>query len=198
MTRPMSSRDPVTVAKAAKILVQTGDWRTLPGPDDKTRILTALKSRLPFALGQVPIDALVALAKVPPPGGCYWCSALVQRTPGPELARDEVTIALLGDGCQRCRIRWAAAEVAAREQAYTAGLVAAGFRPIAAGRLRTPEQVDAYTRRLRSLESAKLPPRTPTRWPPQPAATAIRRRLSDPPNYLRRPIRWPADAQRVR
>lgn len=166
----LSSRDPVAVTKAAKQLVQAGKWRTLPGRDDRAKILTALKDRLPFALGLVQVDALVALAKQPPSGGCYWCSALVQRLPDrPELERTADTVAALGEGCATCRARWAAAAVAQQEAAHVAALVAAGFRPEAAAHLRTAEQVSEHTRSLRSLGSAKPPPR------PQPPYYGSRR-----------------------
>ena len=103
----------MVVAKAAKQLVQAGDWRTLPGRD-QTKILAALKSRLPFAVGHLAVDALVALGKQPPLGGCHWCAALIQRSPDkPELDRTPTTLALLGTGCRQCRRRWRVDERAA-------------------------------------------------------------------------------------
>jgi hypothetical protein len=155
----LSSRDPIAAAKASKRLVQAGEWQRLPGRDDQTKILLAIKSKIPWALGQVPVDGLLALTKQPPPGGCSWCSQVVVRTPKPELERTEANLALLGGGCTSCRVRWEAAAVAAREAAHIDQLVAAGFRPQAAANLRTPEQVAAYTRSLRALENAKPPPR---------------------------------------
>jgi hypothetical protein len=164
----LSSRDPIVVTEAAKRLVQAGQWRTLPGRDDKSKILLALKSRLPFALTTGPhIDALVALGKELDPSRpmCHWCAAAVVRTPKPELPRNEINRVALGTPCTDCEARWEQAEVEAREAAHIGQLVAAGFRPEAAKNLRTPEQVTDYTRQLRWLETAKLPPR------PQPSAT---------------------------
>ena len=126
----LSSRDPVTMARAARRLVQSGDWERQIARDDQTKVLMSLKARMPWAVGHLPVDGLVALTKAPPPGGCSWCAAFVQRAPDkPELARTETTIALLGEGCTRCRQRWEidtrAAELvaAARErEALTASL----------------------------------------------------------------------------
>lgn len=102
----MSSRDPVLAARAAKAIIQDGKWRTLPGRDDRTRILLALKEQIGWAIPLLPIDALAALGKEPG-AGCHWCAALLVRDPDKfELPRDEVTLALLGQPCRNCADRW--------------------------------------------------------------------------------------------
>jgi hypothetical protein len=107
VSKPLSSRDPVAVARAAKRLVQSGDWRRQIAQDDKVKILMSLKARLPFAIGVLPVDGLVALTKQPPPGGCHWCACFVQRAPDKtELERNETNLALLGQGCRSCQARW--------------------------------------------------------------------------------------------
>jgi hypothetical protein len=182
-----SSRDPVMVARAARRLIQSGDWQQRIANDPRTKVMMSLKAKMPWAVGHLPVDGLVALTKE---SGCHWCAAVVQRLPDrPELEHTEANLALLGEGCQGCRTRWEAAAVADREAAHVDQLVAAGFRPQAAANLRTPEQVADYTRRLRGLETAKLPPR------PRPSASSARRRRnSDPPYYIRGS--WPAEGTR--
>jgi hypothetical protein len=168
-------RDPVLVAVEARRLIQSGVWQRLAASSDHERILTMLRARLPAALGLLPTAALFALGKQPPPGGCHWCSALVQRLPDlPELDRTPATLALLGEGCRRCQHRWQVdARVAAlideaREEAR-----------LAAGTPRTPEQdLPAPT--------ASLPPLPATTPPPTPA-----RRVPDPHYYTRLP--WPPE-----
>jgi hypothetical protein len=127
----MTSRDPVTVARAAKQLIWSGHWRTQIANDDATKVLMSLKSRLPWAVGLVHPDALVAITKEVAPGCCHWCALQVVRDPGkPELERSEANRVLLGEGCARCRTRWAAAEVAERERADLARI--AGGAPTTA------------------------------------------------------------------
>jgi hypothetical protein len=112
----MSSRDPITVAKAAKQLIWSGDWQRQIANDTKTKVMMSLKARMPWAVGLVHPDALVAITKEVSPGTCHWCALLLVRGPGePELERSEANRVILGEGCQRCRTRWAAAAVAARE-----------------------------------------------------------------------------------
>jgi hypothetical protein len=161
VSRMLSSRDPVAVARAAKLLVQDEEWRNLPAPDDRAKIAMALGSRLPFALLTLPpgsLDALAAVGRELAGGACNWCAAAAIRMPEPELPRDEVFSAILGKPCGSCRTRWETAAVATREKVHVDQLVAAGFRPVAAANLRTPEQVATYTSSLRSLTAAKLPP----------------------------------------
>jgi hypothetical protein len=172
----LSSRDPVTVAKAARQLVRSGHWRSQAGGDDRTRVLISLRSRLPFAVGILPVDALVALTKQPPPAGCAWCCALLQVVPDrPELERTPATLALLGEGCQRCRHRWAVDERVAdlvdeaREQAR-----------LAAGRARPPDPLVAAT-----------PPPTPAPAGPPEVPPRSFQRKPWPPGYSRLP--WPSE-----
>jgi hypothetical protein len=100
-------RDPVMVAREARRLIQSGDWQRLPAASDRKRILALLQARLPAALGLLPLAGLYALGKQPPAGGCHWCAALVQVLPDRlELERTPITLALLGDGCNRCQARW--------------------------------------------------------------------------------------------
>jgi hypothetical protein len=114
----LSSRDPITVARVAKRLIQSGHWEQQAGRDDRTKVMLSLRSRLPGPMLPVvaehlPVAALVALTKAPPPGGCHWCAAVIQRAPEPELERTPATVALLGQGCASCQQRWAVAGRAA-------------------------------------------------------------------------------------
>jgi hypothetical protein len=89
-------------------------------------------------------------------------------------------LGLLGSPCAQCRVAFEAAEVADREREHAAVLTAAGFKPEAAGRLRTPAEVAAYTASLRSwsaaspprLASSGRPGRNPPPSPPPPAVGA--------------------------
>ena len=171
MTR--ASQNLISAAKAARQLVLAGRWRTLPTRDTEAKIRMALRSRRPWVLPLLPTDAMDALVALGQPGGrCGWCHAPAG------LPRNEVTSAILGDGCTSCRVAWEAAAAAVRERPHVRQLVAAGFRPEAAANLRTPEQIADYTRRLRVLDRAKLPPRP----------------IPEPAYYQRRP--WPAGAVR--
>jgi hypothetical protein len=104
----------VVVAKAAKQLVQAGDWRTLPGPRRPDQDPDGPPGPGAVHVGHLAVDAPVALGKQPPPGGCHWCAALIQRSPDkPKLDRTPTTLALLGTGCRQCRPRWRVDEPAA-------------------------------------------------------------------------------------
>jgi hypothetical protein len=146
---PMSSRDPLVAARLAKRIVHAGKWRTLPGRDDRARILTAIGSQARWAvliLSSEAVDALVALGKEVTPGLCHWDAARLVR--GAPLERDPVTVALLGEGCARCRACWAAAEVAARERTDLARV--AGGAP-------TMDAVAAVARARRVIGRTPLP-----------------------------------------
>jgi hypothetical protein len=132
----MSSRNPVTVAKAAKALIQSGHWERQIANDVQTKVLMSLKARMPWAVGLVHADALVALTKEVAPGTCHWDAARIVRGLGePELERSEANRVLLGEGCQRCRTRWAAAEVAERERSSLEQIAADGSLVAAAAGL---------------------------------------------------------------
>jgi hypothetical protein len=126
----LSSRDPVAVARAARRLIHSGDWRQQIANDDRTKVLMSLKARMPWAVGLLPVDGLLALTKELGPGRCGWCAAkMVRSLDQPELPRNETTIALLGAACADCRQRWEidtrAAELVAAAQereALTASL----------------------------------------------------------------------------
>jgi hypothetical protein len=147
---------------------------------DRTAI-SMVRSQYPATRGLFSDAALAAVLREPQANTCSWdayrilATANDEQMPSPSPALQ----ALLGSQCSRCRTYFEAQEVAQREHEHTAGLVAAGFRPEAAGRLRTPEQVDAYTRSLRSLENAKLPPRAPT------GAIWSTNQRPKPPSYYR-------------
>jgi hypothetical protein len=119
----LSSRDPVTVARSVKALIQSGDWERQVGRDAQTKVMLSLKSRLPLSVlstvvEHLPVSALVALTKQPPSPGCHWCAAVIQRGLGEsELPRNEALLALLGRGCDRCQQRWAVADRAAELRA---------------------------------------------------------------------------------
>jgi hypothetical protein len=129
----MSSRDPVTVARAAKQLIWSGHWQTQIASDDRTKVMMSLKARMPWAVGHVHVDALTAITKQVAPGTCHWDAALLVRGPGePELPRTEANLVLLGKGCQRCRLRWATAEAAQGEREHLDQLTAGGGTTVAA------------------------------------------------------------------
>jgi hypothetical protein len=169
-------RDPILVAREARRLIQDGAWARLPANSDPEKILTMLKARLPAALGLLPTAGLFALGQQPPPGGCHWCAALVQRLPDlPELDRTPVNLALLGQGCRRCQRRWQVDQRVAEliERAVEEAR-------LAAGRARTPKPLAA------AAPTASLPPPAVATPPPAPA-----RKVPDPHYYTRRP--WPPE-----
>jgi hypothetical protein len=174
--RMLSSRDPVVLARAGKQLIQSGHWEQQIARDDQTKVLMSLKTRLPFAVGKLPTDALVALTKAPPPGGCAWCCCFIQRAPDkPELDRNEVTVALLGQGCARCQRRWQMdARVAELvEEAREEARLAAATPP-------PPEQdLPVPPASLPALVAAPTP--------------APARRVPDPDYYTPQPRPWPAE-----
>jgi hypothetical protein len=123
----LSSRDPVVIARAAKQLIWSGHWQRQIANDDRTKVAMSLKNRLPWAVGHVHLDALYALTKEVAPGCCHWCALRVVRGPGQaELERSEANRVLLGEGCQRCRLRWATAEAAQAEREHLEMLTAGG------------------------------------------------------------------------
>jgi hypothetical protein len=135
--------------------------------DSRDRQMVALVSeRHPGAVEQLGETSIAALLREPGPGLCSWDAArvLAAASGEPAPAPTESRRALLGAQCASCRIQVQVDRATATERAYVAGLVAAGFRPEAAANLRTPEAIADYTRRLRGLENATLPPR------PRPAA----------------------------
>jgi hypothetical protein len=141
----MSSRDPVVAAKAAKQLVWSGHWRRQIASDDATKVMMSLKARMPWAVGLVHADALVALTKEVAPGTCHWDAARIARGLGePELERSEANRVLLGEGCQRCRTRWAAAEVAERERSSLEQIAAGGSLVAAAAGLERARRTLAH------------------------------------------------------
>jgi len=180
----LSSRDPLVAARLARSIAMKGEWRTLPHRDDQRKILAAVAAEARWAVLALPPEAtelLPALGKDLRAGCCHWGAAAMQRSPEPEPPRTPVLLALLGNPCSGCQQRWRKAEATAavveREREHVAGLTAAGFKPVAAGRLRTDEQVAAYRRSLDSLTNAKLPPR------PTGAIWAAGRQQPPPPSY---------------
>jgi hypothetical protein len=159
----------VVVARAARRLIQDGHWQRIPTGSDRTRILAVLQARLPAALGLLPPAGLFALGKQPPPGGCAWCCALVQTLPDrPELDCTPVNVALLGQGCERCRRRW---RLDARIAAVITETAAAGV-----------------------LARRSSPPATPAlaaSAEPPPTSTATARAGRVPHYWQPRPVPWP-------
>jgi hypothetical protein len=140
-TGRMSSRDPVVAARVAKAVAMDGKWRSLPGRDDRAKILMAISSQARWvllALTADVVEVLPALGKDLSLGGCHWCAALLQRSPEPELARDPVTLALLGNGCADCQKRWTTAGMVAaaaqEEREHLETLTAGGGQVAAAVR----------------------------------------------------------------
>jgi hypothetical protein len=163
------TRDPAIAVRSARQLMLAGVWRTAPKQGDPVdKAVYTLRARTPAALAVLGRATVAGLTKPPPAGGCAWCVAAMHAAlsfgadPPPEL--NDSTRAFLGSPCGRCRVALAAAAVAERERGHVDQLVAAGFRPVAAGRLRTPDQVAAYRR---SLESLRRRPPAPTgvMWP---------------------------------
>jgi hypothetical protein len=188
-TGRMSSRDPATAARVAKAVVQEGKWRSLPGSDDRAKILTAIGSQARWALLALTADAvdvLPALGKELPLGGCRWCAALIQRAPKPELERNEVARVLLGTPCGRCRTRHAVADEKAASLALYRELVAEGVPEGVAAAARTREAAYQAMAQIRKTEQA-TPPKART------SAKVLhsdgRRRVPDPPYYTRFPGR---------
>jgi hypothetical protein len=184
---------------------RAGAATSLAGVRRDQYVLAAVRNRYPRAAAVFPECALAAVLRQPGPGTCSWDAARVLAAANSEPAPrpTPANYALLGSACSRCRNLWRAERVAARERDHAAQLAAAGFRPEAAGRLRTAEQVEAYQR---ALESLRRRPPVPTGllWPTsggqgEPVAVTAalraatsRQRPPDPPYYYRRTPRRPA------
>jgi hypothetical protein len=159
----MTSRDPAKVARAARLLVQSGAWRDQLGRTTREKVLLSLHGRMRWAIPLLPVDALVALTRQPPAGGCHWCVAAIERFPERELAHDDpATMALLGQPCATCRRRHAAAEVARRERGHLDQLTAAGLNPRVFPHLRTSGQVLAHAAELREWRAARAAAAAPS------------------------------------
>jgi hypothetical protein len=155
-------RDPATAALLAKQLIQSGAWRTVPQQgDDTAKAWYYLRVHAPAALSVLPRVVVAALTKQPPSPGCHWCSVVVQtrlsfgaeREPAP----DELLLKVLGNPCSRCRVRHAMAAAAADQRQHIDQVVAAGLRPQAAGRLRSPAQVRRHAAAVERLRQDPPP-----------------------------------------
>jgi hypothetical protein len=143
-----------------------------PVGDDVARAFYFLRTRVPMAAALLSKAAIAALTRPVPLGGCNWCVArfLSAASLGAwgEPTDDDLHRAFLAGKCARCRVVFAAAAVADRERDHLDQLVAAGFRPVAAGRLRTTDQVAGYAAAIRQLEQAsphRGPAPTGAIWP---------------------------------
>jgi hypothetical protein len=177
-----SRHDPNTAVAAARRLLQSGAWRTVPKQgDDTDKAVYLLRVHAPAALAVLPRLAVAAMTKELPQGGCTWCAAhaLAMLSFGAEQepARDEVLLAFLGQPCGRCRSRHSIAdqvrqvvEDAVDEAREEARLVAA-----------TPPPPDP-------VPPASLPALVAATPPPTPS-----RRIRDPDYYTPQPRPWPAE-----
>jgi hypothetical protein len=106
----------------------TGRSRLTGDALDK-QALALVKTQHRGAVDLLGEEAIVALTRRLDPGGCNWCavreSCKAKSKPLPRPA--SALRAALGSQCSRCKVAWNAAAVAEREDAYVAGLVAAGY-----------------------------------------------------------------------
>lgn len=114
-------RDPGVAVRAARALMLSGSWRSVPKTgDDTTKAEYTLRVHTPAALAVLPRSAIAALTKPPPAGGCAWCVATFWAAtsggadPAPE--RNSFTEAFLGRSCGRCRMAHQQAEARATER----------------------------------------------------------------------------------
>jgi hypothetical protein len=102
--------------------------RTQGAARDRLGIAT-VHNQLPATRELFSDAALAAVLRPPEPGRCSWdyYRALArERGESPPVPSPEL-FGLLGAQCSRCRTHFAAQMVAKREEAYVAGLVAAGY-----------------------------------------------------------------------
>jgi hypothetical protein len=209
-----SPTDPATAVVLARRLLQSGAWRTVPKQgDDTDKALYLLHARVPAALAVLGRVAVAAMTKRPPSPGCHWCAAhllaVLSFAGGQEdayPARDELTLAFLGQPCARCQARHARddqalaamAEAAKRERRIDADVAAAGG-PLAwfeaqlpAGRCPSCQQVHPQR-----PAAGRLPAATGMMWAagdgPPPAITAALRSLPAAGRRRRLPDRFARD-----
>jgi hypothetical protein len=160
MTAPHNPRD-AALGRQVRATIWRAAARTSTVGAARDQVIAAtVYNHHPRAKGQFPEWMLAAVTRQLEAGACTWCAAalLAAANGEPPPRPTPANYGLLGSACGRCRIRFRAALVARRESAHGRALTAAGFRPEAVGRLRTPEQVAEYTAHLQALTNAKLPP----------------------------------------
>jgi hypothetical protein len=146
-----------------------------------TLALATVKNRHRGAVDVLGREPILALLRRPGPGACSWCAARMlcaaAQPPKPPPPATAAVRALLGAQCSRCRVAYAALEVAEREDAHVAGLVAAEYSPKDASYQR-PGAPRAPTRVIWSADQPQ--PETVTAAL---RAAGQRRRTPDPPYY---------------
>lgn len=141
------------------------------GPRRDTLVLATMRNRFgPAAVDRFGPEAITALLRQPGPGMCAWDALRVLcAAGGPPKSTPDPTPglrALLGAMCGRCKVHFAAREVADQEREHVAGLTAAGLRPEAAATLRTDAQVARQAAAVRATEQARRAPApTGMLWP---------------------------------
>jgi hypothetical protein len=115
-------------------------------------------------------EAITALLRQPGPGACAWDALRVlTATAAPPKPTPDPTPglrALLGAMCSRCKVHFAAREVADREHAHLDRLAENGLRASAAATLRTDAQVARKAAAVRATEQARRAPApTGMLWP---------------------------------
>jgi hypothetical protein len=175
---------------------EVGNRTSTTGVRRDRLVLAAMRNRFgAAAVERFGAENIVALLRVPGLGMCNWCAARVLHatasppkpmpTPTPGLS------ALLGAQCSRCKVAFAAREVADRERDHLDAVTAAGLRPQAAASVRTPEQLARRATAARTTEQARCNPApTGVLWSAdqgEPAGLTAAARAA-----ARR--RWPTDA----
>jgi hypothetical protein len=126
-------------------------------------ILARVEASFPGAVVAFGRSALLALTRSLEGGTCSWCAASLIAA-GQEPRPDPTNPAmqqLLGTPCRRCSVRHEMGKVAQRERSHLEQITAAGLRPAAAARARTPQQVAALAAAVKKTERAR-PPVAPT------------------------------------
>jgi hypothetical protein len=107
--------------------------RTEGAARDRLGVATVC-SQYPITKGLFSDAALMAVLRPPEPSGCSWdhyrklARDLGEPPPEPGGAHQADLEGLLGRPCRGCKTHFAAQVVAAREDAYVASLVAAGYQ----------------------------------------------------------------------
>jgi hypothetical protein len=165
MTDPLRKRTPEDLAVQVRqwMLNEAPSTLVADGADRDTMVLGRVEGRFPGAKAAFGRGPILALTRNLEAGTCSWCAAAVIASgqeplpdpAGPALQR------LLGTPCRRCRVRHEMGQIVDRERGHLQQITAAGLRPAAASRARTPQQVQALAAAVKKLEKAR-PPVAPT------------------------------------
>lgn len=130
--QPIRAASDEQLALAAKRLLWDAARTSMTGRTRDRYLVGVVRNQLPAAVERFGEFAVLAAGRRPEHPCCSWCAlrtlaaaALEEPEPRPTPALQ----ALLGRMCSRCEIHFRAQDVAKRERAHVASLVAAGYSP---------------------------------------------------------------------